>query len=65
MTEFLPPQGDAYTESWEPFPDEPLEAYIKLFNEISYVDERIAHLPEGVLLQDALTQDVPQAEQTS
>lgn len=46
MGETLPPINDAYTESGEPFPDEPLQAYQQLFEEVSYTEDGVLEEPE-------------------
>lgn len=46
MSETLPPINDAYTESAEPFPDEPLQAYQQLFEEVSYTEDGALEEPE-------------------
>lgn len=68
MSETLPPINDAYIESANPFPDEPLSAYEKIFIEASYADERMAHLPDEALLLETLPDDLlisqPEIDQT-
>lgn len=46
MSEIIPPISDAYTESQEPIPDEPIEAYQKLFEEVSYTEDSAPEEPE-------------------
>jgi hypothetical protein len=62
MSELLPPIGDAYSETHEPIPDEPLSAYEKIFVEASYADVRMAHLPDEALLLETLPDDVLTAQ---
>lgn len=68
MSELFPPIGDAYSESEEHIPDEPLSAYERIFIEASYADERIAHLPDEALLLETLPDDLlttqPEAPQS-
>lgn len=50
MGEALPPINDAYTESVEPFPDEPIQAYQQLFEEVSYTEDGALEEPEQTTL---------------